>query len=522
MSSRVDQLSPSAVVPGAVDPAERYLRTDNLKADLGARAARGGAVTVVTQGSKFVLSIGATAVLARLLTPQDYGLVGMVAIVTGFVTLFKDLGLSTATVQHAELRQRQVSALFWLNVALSAAVMVVTAALAPAVAWFFGDPRLTAITLVSTLGFLFGGLTVQHEALLRRQMRFGALSAVAFVALICNIAVAVALAAAGAGYWALIGGQLALGCATMCGVWVACGWRPGPPSAYAEVRSLVAFGRDLTGFGVINYFARNLDNLLIGRVWGAQQLGFYAKSYQLLLLPLDQINEPITAVAVPALSRLHEDPERYRKAYLRLLEKVALLTMPGVALMIATADWLVQVVLGPQWGETARIFVLLGVTGLFQPIANTTGWLLITQGRSRDMLRWGFMGGTLAVAAICAGLPWGAVGVAAAYAGVRVLVADPLLYWYVGRSGPVRARDIYRAVAPIAFAAVCGLGAALAFRQRVEVSSPLAGLAAVSVILALVFLLVLAALPAGRAALRDVGGLWKLLRRGKGGTQAEL
>jgi PST family polysaccharide transporter len=491
MSSHVEQLGTSAAAPGAGDPAERYLRTDNLKADLGARAARGGAVTVVTQGSKFVLSLGATAVLARLLTPQDYGLVGMVAIVTGFVALFKDLGLSTATVQHAELNQRQVSALFWLNVALSAAVMLFTAALSPAVAWFFGDPRLMTITLVSTLGFLFGGLTVQHEALLRRQMRFGALSAVAFVALVCNIAVSVALAAAGAGYWALIGGQLALGCATMCGVWVACGWRPGSPSAYGEVRTLVAFGRDLTGFGVINYFARNLDNLLIGRVWGAQQLGFYAKSYQLLLLPLDQINEPITAVAVPALSRLHDDPERYRKAYLRLLEKVALLTMPGV-------------------------------TGLFQPIANTTGWLLITQGRSRDMLRWGFMGGTLAVAAICAGLPWGAVGVAAAYAGVRVLVADPLLYWYVGRSGPVRARDIYRAVAPIAFAALCGLGAALVFRQRVEIRSPLAGLAAVGVVLALGFLLVLAALPAGRAALRDVGGLLKLLRRGKGGPQAEL
>jgi PST family polysaccharide transporter len=496
-------------------PSEQIFNTDGLKADLGARTARGSVIAVGSQGLRFVVGIVVTAVLARLLTPQDYGLVGMVAVVTGFVSMFKDLGLSHATIQRAEINNRQVSTLFWINVCVSLFIMLLTVAIAPLVARFFGEPRLTGITIVTATGFLFGGLTVQHEALLKRQMRFGALSAVGFAALTANILTTIILALRGAGYWALVLGQLALGVVGAIGAWVVCRWRPGWPGKYEEVRSLVAFGRNLTGFGIINYFARNLDNLLIGRVWGTVALGFYAKAYQLLLLPIDQINEPLTSVAVPALSRLTDSPERYRQAYLRLLEKVALVTMPGVALMIATSDWLVLIVLGPQWGATARIFALLGITGLFQPIANTTGWLLITQGRTHHQFQWGLIGGTIAIVAIVAGLPWGAVGVAASYACARVFLADPLLYWFVGRSGPVRMSDFYRAIAPVTCASLCALLATLAFRHWNTLNSPLLGLLVAAFITGATTLAVLFIIPAGRAALRDVKTSLFLLRGGK-------
>ena len=374
---------------------DRRFRTDSLKANLGARTARGGAVTIASQGFKFVASIAATVVLARLLRPADYGLVGMVAVVTGFVTMFKDLGLSAATVQREEITHAQVSTLFWVNVALSVGVAALTAAIAPAVAWFYGEPRLTAITLAYCVGFLFGGLTVQHEALLRRQMRFGVLALAEVAALLASIVVTVLLAWYGAGYWSLVGGHLALSLVYMIGAWAACGWMPGAPERGSDVRSMLAFGGNLTGFSIVNYFARNLDNLLIGRFWGSQQLGLYAKAYQLLLLPIDQINSPFTTVAVPALSRLNDAPERYRRAYLRILEKVAMLTMPGIAFMVAVSDWVVLIVLGPQWTEAGRIFAVLGVAALVQPITNTTGWLFITQGRARHMLQWGFVGGTI-------------------------------------------------------------------------------------------------------------------------------
>lgn len=497
--------------PSAAD----HLRTDDVRADVGAHAARGGAVTMVSQGLRFGLLLLTTAVLGRLLTPKDYGLVGMVAIVMGFVALFKDLGLAAATIQREELSQREVSTLFWLNLGFSLGVALLTAAVAPLVAWFFGEPRLTAITMTYAVGFIFGGFAIQHEALLRRRMRFAALAGANLAALIVNAAVTVALAWLGFGYWALVCGQLALGLAYAVCLWSVCGWRPGRPGRLSEVRALLAFGRDLTGFTIVNYFSRNLDNLLIGRVWGAVPLGFYAKAYQLLLLPLDQVNEPVTAVAVPALSRLGDDPERYRRAYLRLLEKVAMATMPLMAFMIASSDWIVRVVLGPQWSATARIFMLLGISGLFQPVANTTGWLLISQGRGRHLAQWGLIGGFISVAAIVAGLPWGPAGVALSYSLARVLVFDPLLYWWVGREGPVHALDFYRAIVPAAAAAACVLAALFGLRQWALFTSPLAQLAAAALVAGVVAPTVLLAIPAGRRALRDAGQVLLILKPGR-------
>ena len=267
---------------------------------------------------------------------------------------------------------------------------------------------------------------------------------------------------------------------------------------------MIRFGGNLTGFTTINYFSRNLDNLLIGRVWGAQQLGLYSRAYQLMGLPIDQINEPISSVAVPSLSRLTDAPESYRRAYLRMLEKIALLTMPCVVLMIATSDWIIRIVLGPQWTGTTRIFVLLGITGLFQPIANTTGWLLISQGRTNHLLKWGFISGPLIMGSIVIGLPWGAVGVAASYAFARVCIVDPLLYWFVGRSGPVRTRDFYITIAPFVLASVSALLAALAFRRWSGIAGGIWTILACGLIVAATTFLVLAILPAGRKALYDV------------------
>jgi PST family polysaccharide transporter len=370
---------------------------------------------------------------------------------------------------------------------------------------------LTWITAVYSVGFLFGGLAVQHEALLRRQMRFFSLAIVEVVSLLVGISVAIVLAWRRAHYWALIFSQLSQGLTYTIGVWIVCGWRPSAPVRNSGVRSMLVFGRNLTGFGVVNYFARNLDNLLIGKFWGSQQLGLYAKAYQLLLLPIEQINTPIAAVAIPALSRLTDDPERYRQAYLRILEKIAIITMPGTALMIVTADWIVQIVLGQQWMQAARIFALLGIAGLVQPIANTTGWLFMTQSRTHHMLQWGLIGSSIIIVSIVAGLPWGAVGVATSYAVTFDLVVVPALFWFVGRAGPVRARDFYQTVIPFAAAAVCSMLALVLFRNLVTVTNPLVGVGLGLVITGCVSLLVLVVLPRGRNALRDLKQITRLL-----------
>ena len=397
------------------DKHDLYFCTSHLKTNLGGRTARGGAVAVTNQALKLCITLGATAVMARLLTPQDYGLIGMVAFVTGFVSIYKDLGLSAATIQKPEISFDQISTLFWVNVALSVGITLLTVLIAPLVARFYGEPRLTSITIVTAFGFLISGMAVQHEALLRRQMRYFALATTGLISMIAGYVVGISMAWKGFNYWALVGSQLAVVTTSTTITWAVCRWKPGWPKKDTGVRSMIRFGGNLTGFATINFFSRNLDNLLIGRFWGAQQLGLYSRAYQLMTLPIEQINEPMTSVAVPSLSRLWDSPEDYRRAYLRMLEKIAFLTMPGVAIMIATSDWIVAIILGPQWREVGKLLGILGVAALIQPISNTTGWLFVTQGRTNEMFKTAIFGGPISIASIIVGLPWGAVGVATSY-----------------------------------------------------------------------------------------------------------
>jgi len=492
---------------------DRHFRNDLLRADLGRRTARGGAVTLLTQFFKFVFSIAGTIVLSRLLTPEDYGLVGMVAVVTGLVLMFKDLGLSSATIQKDEINAAQISTLFWVNMCLSTAVMLLTVAISPFVSWFYGEPRLRLITIALSIGFLFGGLTVQHEALLRRNMRFSVLAIAETLSLILGLLIGVSLAWKGTAYWALVCSQLGQGLTYAILIWLFCKWRPGLPVRNSGVRRMLAFGRNLTGFSILNYFARNLDNMLVGRFWGSGQLGLYARAYQLLILPIDQINAPLTAVAVPALSRLCDAPERYRAAYLRLLDKVAMLTMPLMAFMIVTSDWVVLLLLGPKWLGVSRIFSLLGISGIVQPICNTSGWLFISQDRTQHLFQWGLIGATIVIISILVGLPWGAVGVAASYSLTFTFVITPLLFWFVCREGPVSVADIYRTIAPSLCAAFAVFGGVLAFRQFSTLSQPLLRISIALVIAIVITIVVLALLPSSRRSLLDLKNVLRLIIR---------
>ena len=500
---------------------DRFLRTDDVREDLTGRTLRGGLVTIVSQALRFLISLAATVVLARLLTPRDYGLIGMIGAVISFFSIFKDLGLDSAIIQREHITGDQISTLFWINAGMGLVLALVAVGIAPAVAWFYDEPSLTWVAAVSALPFLIGGTIVQHEALLRRQMRFARLAAVEIISLLVASTVSIFLAWHQASYWALVFGQLAAAVTRTVGFWVSLDWRPRLRVRFSGMRSLLAFGGNLTGFAFVNYFARNLDNLLIGRYWGPYQLGLYSRAYQLLMLPMEQINGPITAVAVPALSRLADSPDRYRQAYLRILEKVAMVTMPLMALLVMTSDWTVEVILGPQWRAVSPIFALLGIVGIVQPIASTAGWLFITQGRAGDMFRWALLGGTLTIASIIVGLPWGALGVAASYSLTGLFVVIPLLWWFVGRKGPVRMLDFYRTLGPSAAAVISIVTALFIFRRALSVSSSVLGLLAAAGITTCLALLVLSAFRSGRAALRDVRASLSLLARRQGAVQAD-
>ena len=475
-------------------------------------------MTLTAQLLKFLITTVATIVLARLLTPSDYGLIGMVAIFVNFVGMFPFLGLSTATMRWSELNHQQVSTLFWLNVATSAMTMLLVIGCTPLVAWFYHEPRLIGIMMGYALTILMTGLYIQHEAILSRQMRFQAIAVIEVAAISIGFGSAILAAWYGARYWSLVLNQLVMTVVTIIAVWTACGWRPGRPVRGSGIRPMLSYGGGLTGFGVMNYFARNLDNTLIGKLWGTYELGIYSRAYQMLLMPMQQINAPLASVAVPALSRLTDSPERYRSAYLRVLEKVAMVTMPGIVFMIATSDWLVLFLLGPRWREAGPIFMLLGIAAIVQPVTRTALWLFTTQGRTRELFHWGIISSIIAMTAIVAGLRWGAMGVAAAYATTDLCLTTPLLFWYVGRKGPVRAMDFYHTIAPALSASICSLLVLIICRQWLNMFSHLSvRLMTGFGITILVSLIVVAALPAGRIAMRNSKETLMLLVKRKRG-----
>ena len=501
----------------------RHFRTDHLDRDLGTRSMRGGAVTLAVQVLKFLISTASTIVVARLLSPEDYGLVGMVLFLIGFLGLFQYLGLPSATVRWKELSHAQVSTLFWVNVALSTAIMLAVIFSAPLLVWFYKEPRLAGIAAGYAIVIFLTGISIQHTAILMRQMRFAAIAAIEVSALAVGLCVAIIAALYGAGYWALVLNQLAFALVTIVGAWTACNWRPGLPVRGSGVRSMIKYGGDLTGYNFTTFFAQYSDTALIGRFWGAYQLGIYSRAYQMLLMPLGQIITPLAAVAVPALSRLADSPERYRAAYLRILEKIAMLTMPGVAFMIATADWLMLFLLGPKWREAGLIFMLLGIAAIIQPVSKTGTWLFITQGRSREMFKWGVVSAAIAVISIVAGLPWGAIGVATSYAITDLCISTPIMFWFIGRSGPVRARDVYRTIAPSVCASLAALGILAVSRPWLALFPLLVTRLALAFGMTIaISLLVLAIIPSGRRAMQNLLEMLRVIFKRKNGTAIQI
>lgn len=495
-----------------------HFRTDHLMVDLKERSVRGGAVTLSAQGVKFALQMGSTMVLARLLTPADFGLVAMVTAVTGFVAMFKDAGLSMATVQRENITHEQVSTLFWFNVGLSLLLMLTVAAFAPVIAWFYGEPRLTGISLVLAVTFVFSGLTVQHQALLRRQMKFSLLAVIDLLSMAAGITLAIAMALRNYSYWSLVGMAAASALVNCILVWRLSPWRPGLPVRRCGAGAMLRFGGGLTGFNVLNYFTRNADNVIVGYFLGSASLGIYSRAYRLLMMPMQQINTPVASVMLPSLSRLQDDPRRYRSAYLRAVGMLAFIGMPIVAFLFVVANDVVTVVLGAGWEGAATIFRWLAPAAILGTVNVAPGWLCVTLGRAKVQVVWAAISAPITIAAFLLGAHWGAVGVAAAFSSSWCVLFILFLVMACQRS-PV---SIVNVITCIALPLVASIISACACILIVSVNAKLAtapSFAANALIFAVTYSAISGAFPSGRGRFetlwRDGIGVLMSRRRSK-------
>jgi O-antigen/teichoic acid export membrane protein len=438
-------------------------------ADLKVRTIRGGLARLCAQAASLVLRIGSIMVLARLLGPTDFGIVGMVTAFTEILTWFRDFGLSSATIQRSTITDQQISTLFWINLLLGALLALVAVAMAPAIAGFYHKPELLGVTVVLATGFLFNGAGVQHSALLQRRMRFTELAIISVVSSLLGTVIAICGAKAGYGYWALVAMAVSSPLTATIGFWLTTGWIPSMPHRGAGIRSMMRFGGALTLNGLVAYVAFNADKVMIGRFWGATAIGIYGRAYQLLNIPIATLNTGVGEIAFAALSRLQDDPLRLRSYFLKGFSLILELTLPITLVCALFADEVVTVLLGPRWNAAAPIVRLLAPTIAILAIINPLGWLLYSLGLVARCLKIALVFAPLMITGYVIGLPYGPKGVAFAYSAVMMFWVIPHILWCV-HGTPISARDILLTVIrPLATGAVAG---ALAFAVG-QISEPL-------------------------------------------------
>ena len=411
---------------------KEYFSTDHLKSNLKSHSIKAGGLTLFSRGTSLFIQLLSTVVLARLLTPEDHGLVAMVLSVVGFFLVFRDLGLTDATVQEPEITHEQISTLFWINVVFGVLTALLVIAIAPVISWFFKEPALKGITMLYSASFILSGLYTQHLALLKRGMYFFQITVMEIVASVISVVVSILMAVKGFGYWALVARPIVLASIMTILVWYFCRWRPGKPSAKSGVGSMLSFGANTLGYFVINYFAMNLDKTLIGWRFGAIPLGFYHKAVTLSMLPVGQLTIPLQSVAVTTLSKLKSEPAKYHKYFLNAIGTLSLAGMPICGFLAADSKDVVYFLLGPQWDKAVPFVTVLSIGALIQLFGSTIGWLHVSLGHADRWFHWGIVASIITVGAFLVGLPFGAIGVAVAYTTITFIITGPALV-YAGK-----------------------------------------------------------------------------------------
>lgn len=482
MSSKVNTLSgESAGAPMGADPRDAYFSREHLKDNLRARTTSGGVVTALSQGVRLGLRMLSIPVLSRMLTPDDVGVFNVVLGITSMAGMLSFSGLTMSTVQRDRITHAQVSSMFWINTLISTGLALALLAAAPAVGLFYKDPRTTLVMAVMSVTILLAGVVLQHQAILTRHMRVRAVAGSDLASQGLGIAAALVGAWLGAGYWALVIQSIVTQAAFAVAVLWFCRWMPSRPRLAEGVGEMVRFGLDLTWTNLVSMGRGMVDLAIVGRQFGTEAAGLYSRSYAVLQLPVAQFVQPMAGVAIPMLSVLAPEPERLRSGWRQMQEKLALVTMPPIAGLIATSDWSIRILLGKQWAESASIFAVLGVLGIVQPIFVAHHWLFIACGKTRQLL---IANGVLLVMAVVGAvviLDRGAIGVAWGMVISTVLLQVPFQLWYTARCTPARIGDLIRAVVPGLAYALAVLAGALGVRQIVTLDAETIGNSALGI-----------------------------------------
>jgi O-antigen/teichoic acid export membrane protein len=403
--------------------------------ELRRRAVRGAGITVFSQGLVFAIQVMSIVVLARLLTPSDFGVITMVTTFSLLVMSFGLNGYTEAVIQRQELNHRLASNLFWINVGVGTVLALIFSAVGPLMAKFYHDPRVANVAIGISFTIFFTNIAVIHLALLKRALCFSVTSANDVLAGLFSVVVMIVCATAGYGYWSLVAGAVARPVFVSMGAFYSCRWFPSMPNRVNGTAEVVKFAMHVYGRFAVNYCDRNMDNLLVGWRFGSISLGLYKKAYDLFVLPANQLLLPVEEVALSTLSRLDRESSQYRRFFLNGLSILAFLGMGVGAILTLEGKDLIRLLLGPKWDASAKIFVFFGPGIGIMLIYHTIGLLHLSLGKADRWFRWVLVEFTVTGLLFLLGLRWGPAGVATAWTVSFWILFIPA-FWYAGK--PIR------------------------------------------------------------------------------------
>ena len=485
--------------------------TDHLKTGMKERAVKSAGITLAAQGIKLILQLGSVAIMARLLQPSDFGLIAMVTVFTGLALQFMEGGLSMATIQRDQITHAQVSNLFWVNGALGAGLCVLGMLISPLVAAIYEEPHLTLVMASMSLTFLIGGLSVQHDALLRRQMRFKDISVIDIASMAIGIIAGIVAAFGGLEYWALVITHITTFATKTVMRWLIVRWIPSMMSRGSGVRPLLGFGANLTGANFIGYVATNVTPFAVGYIAGAQALGFYNRANTLTTIPSSQLLPPVMNVMQSARTRVKDEPDRLRSAALSLLTKIAMVTMLVTLTMFVTADWLVALFLGDGWAEAVEIFRVLAISTIVTPITTFTAIIMVSVGEARALMRWKAITLTILATAITLGSFWGKMGIVLAHCLSGLFIRMPGFLIYSSRYQPIKASEFFKSLYPVFLSAMATLLVVMLLRNYFTFENDLISVISFSLISLSIYSTALALFARTRLEIKDSVGLFKSL-----------
>lgn len=366
-----------------------------------------------------------TIILARLLSPSDFGLVGMAMVVIGFTNIFKDLGTSAAIIQKKDLNDDLMYSIFFVNVIFGVIGTLILFLSAPLVGNFYNEPRVVPVLKVLSINFFISSFAILHQAILERSLAFRKLAKLEIISVFAGSIIGITLALLGYGVWSLVFQSITAIFISTLLLWFYSTWRPKWVFQWKEIKSVSNYSLSLTGFNIVNYFARNADYLLIGRYLGSQALGYYTLAYKILLFPLQNISGVIGRVVFPAFSSIQDENKRLSITFLKIASTIALISFPLMLGVIALSKPFILIIFGSKWAPVIILIIILAPVGLVQSVGTTVGPIYQAKGKTSWLFGWGFGSSIFVIVGFLIGLNWGLIGIATSYTIASILLVYP-------------------------------------------------------------------------------------------------